>query len=534
MARKLYFGGKILTMDQERPEAEALLTDNGRILAVGRKAELEHCPAERIDLLGKTMMPAFVDGHSHLTSVGLNLTKYCDLQGSSGIEEILERIQAFIASRDLKKGEAITCKGYDLAVMKEKRHPTAADLDRLGFDNPIACIHLSGHVAAYNTVAMRQAGVLEDGYRCPPGGFVGRNPDGSPNGYFEETAKKPFAPVFSKVDKEERKKAILAAQDYYLKYGYATVQEGSANTAAGLAALQALAEEGKLKLDTVAYMRAAPTFSSLWEDAISWSNGGYRGRLKIGGVKLFLDGSPQVRTAWLRKPYEGEAEYRGYPTLTDAQVAQRLRRAVEYGLQPIAHCNGDAASEQFLSQWEKLLQEDPKGVGLRPVMIHAQTVGYDQLSRMAGCAMMASFFVGHCFYWGDTHLENLGHRGMRISPAAQALAEGIPFSFHQDSPVTPPDMLHSIWCAVNRMTRNGVCIGKENRISCYDALIAATRGGAYTYFEEETKGILKPGAVADFVILSQDPTRVSPDNIKDIQVKSTIKEDVVLYRSDGR
>ena len=533
MTRRLYFGGKILTMDRENPEAEALLTEDGKILAVGSMSDLENCEAERVDLLGKTMMPAFVDGHSHLCSTGLNLTKYCSLVGSSSIDEILERISAFIESRNLKNGEAVTCRGYDLAVMKEGRHPTAADLDRLGVDNPIACIHLSGHVAAYNTVAMQKAGVLDDGYTCPAGGFVGRDKNGRLNGYFEETAKQAFAPVFlTKVEKDERKNAILTAQDYYLKYGYATVQDGSANTTEALETLQELAEEGKLKLDIVAYISASDADPTIWEKATSWDKGNYRNHLKIGGVKLFLDGSPQVRTAWMREPYEGETEYRGFPTLTDEILERRLRRAVAHGFQPIAHCNGDAAAEQFLSQWEKLYQEDPKRAELRPVMIHCQTVGYDQIARMKKCGMLASFFVGHCFYWGDTHLTNFGERGWRISPVGQALAEGVPFNFHQDSPVTPPNMLHSIWCAVNRMTRNGVCIGKENRISCYDALAAATRGGAYAYYEENTKGILKAGAVADFVILSEDPTSVPPDGIKDIKVDSTIKDDIVLYKSE--
>lgn len=535
MARKLYFGGKILTMDREKPVAEALLTEDGKILAVGSMSELKSFEAEQVDLLGKTMMPAFVDGHSHLCNTGLNLTKYCTLTGASDIDEILKRIKAFIGSRNLKSGTAIVCKGYDLAVMREGRHPTAADLDRLGVDHPIACIHLSGHVAAYNTVAMQQAGVLDGEYTCPAGGFAGRDENGRLTGYFEETAMGAFSPVFfQNAGKEERKTAILAAQDYYLKYGYATVQDGSANTKEALEALQELAEEGKLKLDIVAYFGASDTDPTLWEKATSWSKGNYRNHLKIGGVKLFLDGSPQVRTAWMRTPYEGETEYCGYPTLTDEKLRHRMRRTVEYNFQPIAHCNGDAASEQFLSLWESLCKEDPKRAALRPVMIHAQTVGYDQLARMAKCGMMASFFVGHCFYWGDTHLKNFGERGWRISPVGQALAEGVPFNFHQDSPVTPPDMLHSIWCAVNRITRNGVCIGKENRILCYDALIAATRGGAYAYFEEDTKGVIKAGAVADFVVLSEDPTAVSPNRIKDIKVKRTIKGDIVLYDSEAK
>ncbi len=165
-------------------------------------------------------------------------------------------------------------------------------------------------------------------------------------------------------------------------------------------------------------------------------------------------------------------------------------------------------------------------------MIHSQTVRGDQLDRMARIRMMPSFFVGHCFFWGDTHIKNLGDRAFGISPAKQALKRGMVFSLHQDSPVTPPDMLHSVWCAVNRITREGVILGEDNRIDCYDALIAATNGGAYTYFEEETKGILRQGAVADFVILSDDPTAVDPMTIKDIRVLSTIKEDSVIYRGD--
>ena len=230
------------------------------------------------------------------------------------------------------------------------------------------------------------------------------------------------------------------------------------------------------------------------------------------------------------QPYEGETEYRGYPTLTDEGVETRLRRALENNLQPMAHCNGDAAAEQYVSLWEKVTENGKLGQNLRPVMIHAQTVTDEQLDRMAATGMMASFFVGHCYYWGDTHLQNMGSRGKRISPVKTALEKGVPFSFHQDSPVTPPDMLHSVWCAVNRLTRGGVQLDMSRAVDPYTALMAATRGGAYGYFEEDTKGVLKPGAVADFVVLSADPTTVNPISIKDITVLATIKDDVVLYR----
>lgn len=526
--KKLYCGGTILTMDPENPTADALLTENGKILAVGK---VEDPDAERVDLKGRTLMPAFVDGHSHLIGTGMYLTKYCDLRGSQSIEEILERIRTFRREKARSPMEPITCKGYDPAIMKEGSHPTAADLDRLG-GGPIACMHVSGHVGSYNTVAMERAGVLGEDYCCPEGGFAGRDETGRLNGYFEERARGAFSSVFSsEVTEEDRKNAILAAQQHYLSHGFCTVQEGSANRTENIEALASLADEGKLSLDVVAYLGGSASFAEGRQKILEKQGRDYRNHLKIGGVKLFLDGSPQVRTAWLRRPYEGETQYCGYPTLTDEAVEAQLRLAVEEGLQPIAHCNGDAASEQFLSIWEKLVAEDPGRAALRPIMNHAQTVGYDQLERMAKVGMMASFFVGHCFYWGDTHLKNLGERGMRISPAKTALEKGVPFNFHQDSPVTVPDMLHSIWCAVNRKTRNGVCIGAENKLSCYDALRAATVSGAYSYKEEQVKGILKPGALADLVILDRDPLQVPEDEIKDIKVLSTIKEDQVLYRA---
>ena len=129
-------------------------------------------------------------------------------------------------------------------------------------------------------------------------------------------------------------------------------------------------------------------------------------------------------------------------------------------------------------------------------------------------------------------MANFGERGRRISPAREAMKRNIPFSFHQDCPVTSPDMLRSVWCAVNRITRSGVCVGEENKMDVYDALIVATRGGAYTYFEEDTKGILKKGAKADLIILDKDPTAIDPMEIKDIRVLATIKEDEVIYSAE--
>ena len=201
-------------------------------------------------------------------------------------------------------------------------------------------------------------------------------------------------------------------------------------------------------------------------------------------------------------------------------------------LQILAHCNGDAASEQFLNAYEKALAEsdNPNKDNLRPVMIHCQTVRNDQLDRMAAVNMIPSIFVGHVFYWGDIHKKNFGReRGNHISPARDALDRGLVINFHQDAPVTKPNMLHSVWCAVNRLSREGDVIGEDQKIGVYDALKAVTINAAYEYFEEDEKGSIKEGKRADLVVLDKNPLDTDILEIKDIKVMETIKDGKCIF-----
>lgn len=244
-----------------------------------------------------------------------------------------------------------------------------------------------------------------------------------------------------------------------------------------------------------------------------------------------LDGSPQGRSAWLSEPYLGEqADYCGYPWLKDCDVQSYIKQAVEQKWQILAHCNGDAASEQFISAYEKAVRELDCQEDLRPVMIHCQTVRNDQLERMGRLHMIASIFVGHVWYWGDIHMKNLGQkRAQHISPVKDAIDRGVLVTFHQDTPVTKPDMLHSIWCAVNRISRNGNVIGEDQSIDVYDALKAVTINAAFQYYEENTKGSIEKGKRADFVILDQSPLEIDKSEIKNIHVLETIKDGETIY-----
>jgi predicted amidohydrolase YtcJ len=257
----------------------------------------------------------------------------------------------------------------------------------------------------------------------------------------------------------------------------------------------------------------------------------YQNHVKIGGYKLVLDGSPQGRSAWMSKPYlGGDPYYCAYPWMSDEQVVSYIETALGENKQVLAHCNGDAASEQLVTSYAKAVENTGFKGDLRPVMIHCQTVRNDQLDRMAELKMLASIFVGHVWYWGDIHMINFGpERGNHISPAKDALDRGLHVNFHQDTPVTRPDMMHSVWCAVNRISRRGNVIGADQKIDVYDALRAITIEGAYEYFEEDSKGTIEAGKRADLVILDRSPLEVPAEELRDIKVLETIKDGTSVY-----
>ncbi len=232
----------------------------------------------------------------------------------------------------------------------------------------------------------------------------------------------------------------------------------------------------------------------------------------------------------MTKPYEGEETYCGYPIHADEKLKEYIETALNRKQQLLAHCNGDAAAGQYIAQFEKALAEREEKDLYRAVMVHAQLVRKDQLKAMAAIGMMPSFFVAHTYYWGDIHLKNFGSkRGSQISPVKAAVDYGMRYTFHQDTPVVPPDMMRTVWSAVNRRSKTGKIIGENQKISVLDALKAITVHGAYQYFEEKEKGSIECDKRADFVILDRNPLEAPEEELADIRVLMTIKDNQVIY-----
>ncbi len=529
MSKQLYFGGDILTM--EKPlYAEAVLVENGRILEAGSIEKLLMEDPENIDLVdlqGKTMMPAFIDAHSHITAFAKTLN-LVNLESAKNFTDLVDKLREFQKKHPLNPGQWLTGFGYDHNFLEEKMHPSKNLLDRMFPDTPVIIAHASGHMGVINTAALNACHITAD-TPDPEGGRIGRMENSmEPSGYLEEKA---FTEISSKtgaLSLEQSCQLMEEAQNIYLQYGITTAQDGITKDTEW-ALLKKMAEEGRLKIDIVSY----PDLKEYQEIALQNQPyiKSYRNHLKIGGYKIFLDGSPQGKTAWLSSPYQNSGGDCGYPIYTDQQVEELMQTSLQQHMQLLVHCNGDAAADQMIRCYRKAL-EKVKTPGTRPVMIHAQTVRYDQLDEMRELDMIASFFIAHTYYWGDIHQQNLGNdRAERISPAHTALEKGVLFTFHQDTPVLPPNMLETVWCAVQRLTRSGTLLGAQERITVLDALQAVTINAARQYREERKKGSIAPGKAADFVIMDQNPLKISPDRIREIQIVQTIKDGKILYPS---
>lgn len=537
----IYYNGSIITMTESdkmtsiENAPEALLVQDGMIAGIGSVEELKTIAGKKVNMVnlaGKCLMPSFIDPHSHIVMNG-QMAMCARLGDCESYQDIIDTLKKYIEDKKIKAGGAVIGFGYDHNFLKEQAQPDKRVLDQVSTEIPILILHVSAHLACVNSKALELAGITAETPN-PDGGVIGRLEDGKePSGYLEEAGMMAVQKLIAGKMKPDLLAMIRGMQENYIQYGVTTVQDG-ATTASDLRILKGMALAGQLKIDVVAYPLMSSDGEKLLHDNQKRVRE-YHKHLKIGGYKLVLDGSPQGRSAWMSEPYlGGNPEYCGYPWIPDERVEKYTKIAVEEKQQLLVHCNGDAASEQFLNAYEKAIAETGSKEELRPVMIHCQTVRNDQLDRMAKLNMIASIFVGHVFYWGDVHKKNFGEiRGNHISPVKDALKRGIIVNFHQDTPVTKPDMMHSVWAAVNRISRNGQVIGEDQKIDVYEALKAITINGAYQYFEEASKGSIAVGKRADLVILDKSPLAVEPMDIKNITVMETIKDGITIYSKSG-
>jgi predicted amidohydrolase YtcJ len=425
--------------------------------------------------------------------------------------------------------------GYDDSIYPDDGKLTAADLDPHFPDHPVMVGHVSLHGAVLNSAALAKYKITAD-TPTPPGGVIVRKPGGNePEGLLMETA---FLPIFASLPKPSpaaEMQALVDGQKIFAAAGVTTAHEGATHFDQ-LQLLQRGAKEGKLFIDVVSYPFITD-FEPVMRNNPPATFMKYNSGLKLGGIKVTIDGSPQGRTAHFTTPYltggpSGEQDWKGEPTFPVETINKMVKSVYDAKLPLIIHCNGDAAIDNFLKAHELALG-DAKSGDHRTSIIHCQFVRKDQLDKIAEYKIIPSFYTEHTYFFGSTHVRQRGKEQAHfLSPLKSALDRGITFANHTDFNVAPIDQLFVVWSAVNRLSREGEVIGADERIGAYDALKAVTCNVAYWYREEADKGTLEAGKLADLVILDKDPLKVDVMAIKDVKVVETFKAGKSIYRAN--
>jgi predicted amidohydrolase YtcJ len=544
-AERIWTGGPILTMVDGAMRAEAVAEAGGRILAVGTREEVMKTRGPQtqvIDLEGRTLLPGFVDAHGHMMMGGLQALSANLLAPPDGQVKDIASLQETLRSwaqanaASVARVNLIVGFGYDPATLKEQRHPTREDLDAVSKDVPVAVVHQSGHLSAVNSRALEAAGVTAAS-KDPAGGVIRRRAGSQePDGVLEENASNAvLLKLLGNLGPEGLKAFAREGAKLWASFGYTTAEEGRASPVV-TKVLQQVAAEGGIPVDVMVY----PDILVDRDFIKANQSRAYVNRIRVAGAKLSLDGSPQGFTAWRDRPYYKPVGnyppgYAGYPATTSEQAMDAIRWASENGVQVLAHANGERASDLLIAAHQAAQARFPDARKLRPVLIHGQFLREDQLESFRRLGVIPSFFPMHTFYWGDWHLDHTAGPvdGMNISPTGWAMKRHMIFTSHHDAPVAFPNSMRVLDATVTRRARgSGRIVGPEHRVDPITALKALTIWSAYAHHEETAKGSLEPGKVADFAILSADPTSVAPTEIAEIEVTETVKEGETIFRLD--
>ena len=540
-ADTLYLGGTIITVNDEAPRAEAVAVKNGLILAVGTDNELARYRGSEttvFDLNGQTLLPGFVDSHGHVIIGGLQALSANLLAPPDGnvtdIPSLQDTLRAWISGNKdtVEKTRLIVGFGYDESQLAEKRAPTRTDLDSVSDDIPMYIVHQSGHFGVANSAALEAAGITAKS-EAPPGGKIRRVDGGQePNGVLEENAHfLVLGTLLSTINEEGFKAFARAGSKLWARFGYTTAQEGRA-TPSLIPIAQAVAAEGGLLNDVVVYPDVLVDRDFIASNVSST----YQNRLRVGGAKLTIDGSPQGFTALRDRPYYNpvghyDPGYAGYAAASMEQVLGAVNWAFENNIQLLTHSNGEGASDMLLAAIESATEQFGMG-DRRMVLIHGQFMREDQVDSLKRLSIFPSLFPMHTYYWGDWHRDHTvgPARADNISPTGWVRKRGMKFGSHHDAPVAFPDSMRVLDATVTRRSRSGDILGPAQRVDVMTGIKAMTIWPAWQHFEEDQKGSIEVGKLADFVILSGDPTAIDPEKIDTLKVTTTIKEDKVIFQ----
>jgi len=519
---------EVLTVRTNRPKAEAFAVAGGRFLAVGADDAMQPLvgPSTRIlDLAGKTVVPGFIDAHLHPQTIFPEESPWAAVELGPGKVRSIDELVAALKRKAEKTPAGLLVTGSRYQETKLGRHPTRHDLDRSSTNHPILISHSSGHQSVCNSFALQLAKVTRD-TPDPAGGRFVRDDRGELTGLLQERAAgmvRAACPRNPNPSEAETLAAYRAGFRQYVSRGLTSVHVAGVSPATARLLSEARAVGPPLRLYIMLNDASRDEVSRRRRDGQLGDDG-----VRFGAVKLFHGNSVSGQTCWLSKPYAHRPDYFGVaPARSQEQLNKVILAIHEAGLQACAHSNGDREIDMVLTAFENALRQKPRP-DHRHRIEHCSVVTEGILQRIKTLGLV---IVSHSYL--DEHGDKMEVYGVGrwdwMHPARSLIDLGIPMAGHSDSPVSAADPLRRIQDMVLRVSAEGKVYGPKQRISVEEALRTWTLGGAFASFEEGLKGSIEVGKLADFVVLAKNPTRVQPEQIKDIAVERTFIGGQAVY-----
>ncbi len=500
-----------------------LIGDDGKVKRLLAKGEARPSADARIDAGGKTLLPGLIDAHGHVidspgNGMGLGLASLqLDLNGADSIAELQRRLAAFATANP--DAPWIQGRGWNQELFRDRRFPTAQDLDQVVPDRPVWLERVDGHAAVGNAAAMKLAGISLQ-TPDPVGGHIERDKNGSPTGLFIDNATTLINQSLPAITPAMMDRALSSAQDLLLANGITAVAD-MGTSVRGWDTMRRLGSEGRLKIRIMSYADGlGPLRAVAGNGPTPWMFGD---RLRMGGVKLYTDGALGSRGAWLKAPYADKPDTSGLRFLTDAELMDQARQAAGQGYQLAIHAIGDAANQQVIAAYEQLARAHSGDRRWR--IEHAQVLDVADMPRLAKAGIIASMQPTHQTSDRTMAEARLGPDRLGGAYAWQTIAKsGARLAFGSDFPVESPNPFPGLAAAISRQGLDGQPPGgwrPEERVSFEQALAGFTRGAAYAGFAEDKIGSLDPGKYADFILVDRDVSQVSPGELGRTEVLET-------------
>jgi predicted amidohydrolase YtcJ len=532
--------GRIVTVDDARPEAEAIAISKDRIQALGTAAEIKPMigpNTQVIDLQGKLAIPGFIESHGHFSGVGGSQLEL-NLMNVQSWDEIVKMVADAVTRA--KPGQWIYGRGWHQEKWTSRPapnvegFPTHASLDKVSPNNPVALVHASGHAAFVNGKAMELSGIRRP-TESPAGGEILRDQNGDATGLLRETAQRLIkrgagepTPTAAEREARARQELELAAKESLSK-GITTFEDAGSPLAT-IDLMKKMVDEGKLGIRLWVMVRQDN--AAIADKLAQYRMVGYgNGHLTVRAIKKAIDGALGPRGAWLLAPYSDKPESKGLQTTKTADIEETARLAMANGYQLAVHAIGDAANRETLDIFERAFKANPDKKNLRWRVEHAQHLSAADIPRFGKMGVIASMQGIHCTSDAPYVIERLGRaRAQEGAYVWQKLMKsGAVVANGTDAPVEDVDPIASYYATVSRKLKDGTVFYPDQRMSRMEALKSYTINGAYAGFEEENRGSLKPGKYADITVLSKDILKVPEDEIPTAKVVHTIVGGKVLY-----